>query len=67
MTQFPVNIVQVFKATRVITVFVEADDQASAVEDVSSGAVGTPEFDNPDWSTSWDLQNEEVSADDTTT
>jgi hypothetical protein len=62
MAKFKVKITQVFKTTRTIVVEVEADDLASAIEEIDSGALTGPSFDDPDWQTGWDLQNEEVEA-----
>ncbi len=55
-----VKIVQVFRATREIVAWLEADTLENALDLVASGGVDPPPFDHPDWSTSWDLQNEEV-------
>lgn len=60
MPQYPVQITQVFRTERKITIKVEAEDLASAVENVASGAVDTPPHDDPRWLTGWDLQNEVV-------
>ncbi len=60
MTRHAVKIVQVFKATREIVVLLEADTLENALDLVASGSVDAQPFDHPDWSTSWDLQNEEV-------
>ncbi|GAA4134646.1 hypothetical protein ACFFTN_13120 [Aminobacter aganoensis] len=60
MAMHRIRIVQVFKATRIIEIEVEAEDQDEAIEVVSSGAIDTPHFDDPHWNTGWDLQNEEV-------
>lgn len=60
MAKQRIRIIQVFKTVRSIEIEVEADDENDAVEAVSSGAIDTPEFDDPNWKTSWDLQNEEV-------
>ena len=59
---YPVEIIQVFKATRRITVWVGANSPEDAVEEVQSGAYDTPPFDHPDWDTFWDLQNEQVAS-----
>lgn len=60
MSTYWIRIVQIFKTTRSIEIDVEAEDETQALEEVSSGAIDTPEFDNPRWLTGWDLQNEEV-------
>lgn len=60
MTMHTLRVTQVFKATRDIVIFVEADDLESALELVRSGAHDVPPFDHPDWATGWDLKNEEV-------
>ncbi|MBN9078017.1 MAG: hypothetical protein J0H84_17555 [Rhizobiales bacterium] len=60
MAKYRIRIIQVFKTIRSIEIEVEADDEHGAREGVSSGAIDTPEFDDPNWKTSWDLQNEEV-------
>lgn len=57
-----VKIVQGFKAMRTIEIEIEADDPAEAVESLESGAVDTPDFDDPRWKTAWELMNEEVEA-----
>jgi len=57
-----VKIVQRFKAMRAIEIDVEADDPEEAVESVESGAIDTPDFDDPRWKTAWELMNEEVEA-----
>lgn len=62
MSTHAIKIKQVYRATREITVFVEAEDLDSAIEEVESGSFDTPPFEHPDWSTGWDLQNEEVEA-----
>lgn len=59
MAVFPIKIIQTYKASREITVFVEAADFESAMEEVASGSFNTPSFEDPTWVTSWDLQNEE--------
>ncbi|EXL04968.1 hypothetical protein [Aquamicrobium defluvii] len=60
MAKHRIRIVQVFKTIRSIEIEVEADDEQDAVEGLSSGAIDTPDFDDPRWLTGWDLQNEEV-------
>jgi len=60
MARQRIRIIQVFKATRSIEIEVEADGEDDAMEGVSSGAIGTPDFDDPCWQTGWELQNEEL-------
>lgn len=60
MSPHRIKITQVFKTTRSIEIDVEAVDEDHALEEVSSGAVDTPDFDDPRWRTGWVLQNEEV-------
>lgn len=60
MSTHRIRIIQVFKTTRSIEIDVEAEDEDQALEEVLSGAVDTPDFDDPRWLTGWDLQNEEV-------
>lgn len=60
MAKHRIRIIQVFKTIRSIEIEVEADDENDALEGVSSGAIDTPEFDDPRWKTGWDLRNEEV-------
>lgn len=60
MARHRIRIIQVFRTTRSIEIEVEADDEHDAREGVSSGAIDTPDFDDPRWQTGWDLQNEEV-------
>ena len=45
MAKFKVKITQVFKTARTIVVEVEADDLASAIEEIDSGALTGPSFD----------------------
>ena len=47
MAKFKVKITQVFKTARTIVVEVEADDLASAIEEIDSGALTGPSFDGP--------------------
>jgi hypothetical protein len=56
MAKHRIRIIQVFKTE----IEVEADEENDALEAVSSGAIDTPDFDDPNWKTGWDLQNEEV-------
>jgi hypothetical protein len=58
MTKHKITIHQRFLAERTIEVEVEADDRESALEEVNSGAIDTPDFDDPRWKTSWKLQEE---------
>lgn len=51
MRKHMIRIIQVFKATRVIEIEVEPDDEGEAVEVVSSGSIDTPDFDDPRWKT----------------
>ncbi|WP_256754791.1 hypothetical protein [Mesorhizobium sp. Mes31] len=60
MARHRIRIIQVFRTTRSIEIEVEADDEHDAREGMSSGAIDTPDFDDPRWQTGWDLQNEEV-------
>ncbi len=60
MARHRIRIIQVFKTIRSIEIEIEADDQDEALEGVCSGAVDTPDFDDPRWQTGWDFQNEEV-------
>ena len=60
MSTHRIRIIQVFKTTRSIEIDVEAENEDHALEEVSSGGVDTPEFEDPRWLTGWDLQNEEV-------
>jgi hypothetical protein len=62
MPTFKVRVTQVFRAERQITIEVEADDKASAIELLDSGSLDTPSFDDPRWNTGWDLQSEAVAA-----
>ena len=59
---FPVTITQGFRAWRRITVFVEAPDQDEARRRVVQDEYDIPAFEHPDWSTEWELQNEEVES-----
>lgn len=54
------RVIQVFRVEREILIEVDAEDELAAVEQIQSGATDTPEFDDPRWRTSWDMQNEEV-------
>ncbi len=58
MSRHRVTIVQYLKAWREITVEIEAPNMGAAVERQNLKA--TPSFDNPAWSTEWELQNEQV-------
>lgn len=60
MGKHRIKIIQVFKATRMVEIDVDAENEDEAVENVASGAIDTPDFDDPRWKTGWDLQNEEV-------
>lgn len=60
MRKYRIRIIQVFKATRTIEIEVDAADEYQAAEEVSSGAIDTPDFDDPRWRTGWNLQNEKV-------
>lgn len=60
MRKYRIRIIQVFKATRTIEIEVDAADEYQAAEEVSSGAIDTPDFDDPRWRTGWNSQNEEV-------
>lgn len=59
MPKFKVEVTQVGRYERKIIMEVEAADADSAIEDVASGAVDVPAFDDPNWRTGYDLQNEE--------
>lgn len=58
MMTFKVRVTQGYRAERSIVIDVDADDSESALESIASGAVEVPDFDDPGWSTGWDLQNE---------
>lgn len=60
MPTFAIKVTQVYRTQRTITIEVEADDRESALENVRSGAIDLPAFDDPQWAEGWDLQNEEV-------
>jgi hypothetical protein len=60
MARHRIRIIQIFRTTRSIEIEVEADDEYDAREGVSSGAIDTPDFDDPHWQTGWDLRNVEV-------
>ncbi len=58
--RFPFHVTQVYKATRTITMMVEAEDLESSVQAVESGAEEVPTFNHPEWRVAWDMQNEKV-------
>jgi hypothetical protein len=60
MARFMVEVTHVGRYTRKAVVEVEADSVHDAVESVDSGEVDAPSFDDPRWSTTYDLRNEEV-------
>jgi len=66
MAKFPIKIIQTYKARREVTIFVDAQDGESALEEVASGSMEAPSFEDPLWLTSWDLQNEEYELGDPT-
>lgn len=54
---------QVFKAYRTIYMEIESDATTeNVVEEVASGSIDIPEFDDPAWKTAWDLQSERVES-----
>ena len=59
MSSYPFTIVQTFKVERRIRVLVEADSREEAEEKIADGEVDTPNFNNPLWTSDWNLQNEE--------
>ena len=59
MAMIAVKVIQTYKAKREIILFVDAKDPEDALEQVASGSIDIPSFDDPFWKTSWDLQNEE--------
>ena len=58
MSKHKVTIVQIFRAERRITVEIDAADRESAIEDLQSGEIDVPDFDDPRWVTGWDILNE---------
>lgn len=59
MTQKTVTITQVYKVTRTITLELGDETLNEAIDKLSSGETDVPSFDNPGWTSKWDLQNEE--------
>lgn len=57
--QVTVKVTQVYRVKRTVKILLGAESVASAKEQVSSDL---PPFDDPIWSSSWDLQGEEVTA-----
>ena len=58
MSKHRVTIVQIFRAERRITVEIDAADRESTIEELQSGAIDAPDFDDPRWATGWDILNE---------
>jgi len=57
-----VRITQVYKTFRTTVVEVEADDIDRAIEMLEDGPLTGPSFDDPRWTETWELTNEEVEA-----
>jgi hypothetical protein len=53
-----VTIIQIFRAERLINVEVDAADHESAIEGFQNGSAEVPDFDDPKWTTEWNLQSE---------
>lgn len=62
MALIKVVIYQGFRAGRKIVAQIEAEDIEDAIEQVNSGSVEIPDFNDQGWKTTWDLQTEEVTA-----
>ena len=58
MSKHKITIVHIFRAERRITVEIDAADRESAIEDLQSGEIDAPDFDDPRWVTGWDILNE---------
>jgi hypothetical protein len=63
MPKFKIEITQRFHVIRKITIEVEADHLDDAIEEVASGSIDAPDFDDPSWRTGWDLIDERATAD----
>jgi hypothetical protein len=53
-----IQITQEFHVTRKVVLEVDAPNVESALELVESGAIDTPQFDDPRWVSGWDLEIE---------
>lgn len=63
---FKVKIRQTFNAVREITIDVDSDESEGmegAIEQVASGSIDVPDFDDTRWLTSWNLQGESYGDD----
>lgn len=59
MSKQTVTIIQIFRAERLVNVEVDAADHESAIEGFQNGGVEVPDFDDPRWTTEWNLQSED--------
>lgn len=62
MTEHRIRVTQEFVTTRSIIITVTAGSIDEALEQVTTGAIDTPEFDDPSWRTSWTLRSERAEA-----
>lgn len=60
MGTFKVEVTHIGRYERRVVVEVEAESLDEAVERVESGDVDAPAFDDPRWTTGYDIQNEQV-------
>jgi hypothetical protein len=58
MASFPFEVIQQFCVTRKINITVDGDSLDDALEQLESGSVDIPSFDDPNWKSSWQLENE---------
>ncbi|WP_234053673.1 MULTISPECIES: hypothetical protein [unclassified Xanthobacter] len=58
MTAYRIRVSQDFTAVRSIVITVDADSLHEAIEQVESGAIDTPDFEDDGWQTAWTLRSE---------
>jgi hypothetical protein len=58
MASFPFKVMQHFEVVREIDITVDGVSLEDAREQLNSGSVDIPSFDDPNWKSSWRLQSE---------
>lgn len=58
MTTYRIRVSQEYLALRTAVISVEADSLDEAIEQVASGSIDTPDFDDESWQTGWTLRSE---------
>ena len=58
MASFPLKVIQQFEVLREIDVTVDGVSLDDALEQLKSGSVDIPSFDDPNWQSNWRLQSE---------